>query len=101
MGGNIKELHALPFPGIDTMLKALRRSVEKGPNNDFLGTRVEDHYEWMTYKEVYAMSEDLGYGMTALDLAPQVDGEGAKWRFLGIQSKNCKEWLITYFANMG
>ena len=100
MGGSIKELHALPFPGIDTLLKAFRRSVEKGPNNDFLGTRVEDHYEWMTYKEVYDMSEDFGFGMNALNLAPQVDAEDTKWRFLGIQSKNCKEWLITYFANM-
>lgn len=47
------------------------------------------------------MAEDFGYGMNALDLAPQVDGEGTKWRFLGIQSKNCKEWIITHLANMG
>jgi long-subunit acyl-CoA synthetase (AMP-forming) len=100
LGGNIKELHALPFPGIDTLLKALRRSVEKGPNNDFLGTRVKDHYEWMTYREVHDMAEDYGYGMNALNLAPQTDAEGTKWRIVGIQSKNCKEWLITHFANM-
>ena len=25
LGGNIKDLHALPFPGIDTILKAFRR----------------------------------------------------------------------------
>ena len=62
---------------------------------------MDDHYEWMTYKEVSDMAEDFGYGMNALDLAPQVDGEGTKWRFLGIQSKNCKEWIITHLANMG
>ena len=101
LGGTIKDLHALPFPGIDTILKSFRRSTEKSPNNDFLGTRVGESYEWLTYKEVYDLQEDFGYGMNALDLAPQVDAEGTKWRFIGIQSKNCKEWIISHLANMG
>lgn len=33
------------------------------------------------------------------DLIPEVDGEGSKWRFLGIQSKNRKEWNISHMGN--
>ena len=46
------------------------------------------------------MCEDYGYGMMALNLAPDTKAENKTWKFIGIQSKNCKEWLITHFANM-
>lgn len=36
----------------------------------------------------------------ALDLCPEIEAEGKKWRFLGIQSKNCAEWYTTHLANM-
>lgn len=36
----------------------------------------------------------------AFDLAPEVEAEGRKWRFLGIQSKNREEWNLTNWANM-
>lgn len=38
--------------------------------------------------------------MMKLDLVPQVENEGQQWRFLGIQSKNRKEWLLLHLANM-
>lgn len=50
LGGSVADLHALPFPGVDTLLKALDRSTQNAPHNDFLGTRNGDHYEWLTYK---------------------------------------------------
>jgi hypothetical protein len=46
------------------------------------------------------MAEDYGYGLMALNLAPEIKAEDRIWRFIGIQAKNCKEWLITHFANM-
>ena len=36
----------------------------------------------------------------ALDLCPEVMAEGMPWRFLGIQSKNRKEWFLLHLANM-
>jgi long-subunit acyl-CoA synthetase (AMP-forming) len=39
-------------------------------------------------------------GIQALDLAPEVEGEGKTWRFIGLQSKNRAEWYTTHLANM-
>jgi len=33
-------------------------------------------------------------------LAPEVEGEGKQWRFIGIWAKNRWEWLTTLIANM-
>lgn len=35
-----------------------------------------------------------------MGLVPEVEGEGKMWRFLGIQSKNRKEWFLLHIANM-
>jgi long-chain acyl-CoA synthetase len=95
---------ATPFEGenIDTLLKALRRNCEKIPNSDFLGTRKGDIYEWATYKDVQDMAENLSYGFMELGLSPDCnfDGDSKIWRFIGIQSKNRQEWVITNLANM-
>jgi hypothetical protein len=46
------ELKCLPYPGIDTLLKAFNRNVKRIPHHEWLGTRVGNEYEWMTLKEV-------------------------------------------------
>jgi long-subunit acyl-CoA synthetase (AMP-forming) len=33
-------------------------------------------------------------------LAKSTEGDGKEWKFVGIWSKNRKEWLETYIANM-
>jgi long-chain acyl-CoA synthetase len=33
-------------------------------------------------------------------MIPHVMAENHSWRFMGIQSKNRKEWFLTHFANM-
>lgn len=38
--------------------------------------------------------------MIALDLAPEVSGEGKMWRFIGINSPNRAEWPKTLLACM-
>ena len=70
------------------------------PNNPFLGTRVANTYEWMTFKEVYDYAKALSVGYCELELIPNVFAENHSWRFLGIQAKNSKEWLLIHFANM-
>jgi long-subunit acyl-CoA synthetase (AMP-forming) len=38
--------------------------------------------------------------MKSLNLAPQIEGDGKQWKFVGIWSKNRYEWLTTHIANM-
>jgi hypothetical protein len=37
-------------PGIDTLLKAFEANVKKMPTKKFLGTRVGNAYEWMSFE---------------------------------------------------
>ena len=58
------------------------------PNNPMLGTKKQSGttfvYEWMTVSEVYTKVKHFSAGLVMKDLIPEVDGEGSKWRFLGI-----------------
>lgn len=38
--------------------------------------------------------------MQRLNLVTETEGDGQKWRFVGIWSKNRWEWLATHIANM-
>ena len=44
--------------------------------------------------------ENLANGMMALKLAPEIEGEGRMWRFVGIWSQNRSEWAKTLLACM-
>ena len=35
-----------------------------------------------------------------LDLVPKIEAEGKKWRFLGIKSRNRREWYTAHLGNM-
>ena len=56
------------------------------PDHQLLGTNVGGKYEWLSFKQVDDLARDFAAGAMALDLAPEVEGEGRQWRFLGIQS---------------
>ena len=62
----------LPEPGVDTLLKSLRKLEERIPDHDFFGTRVGDEYQWMTVKEVSEEARLLASGMQAKNLVPLV-----------------------------
>ena len=51
-GKDLDNLGSYPFPGLDTIYKAMQRSLELRPNNFMLGTKKESGYEWMTIREV-------------------------------------------------
>jgi long-subunit acyl-CoA synthetase (AMP-forming) len=43
----------------------------------------------------------IASGLMKLNLVPEVmNYEDRPWRFLGIKSKNRKEWYLTHIANM-
>jgi hypothetical protein len=43
---DLDTLEAWPFEGVDTLLKAFLRNVERIPDNKMLGTLVNGKYEW-------------------------------------------------------
>lgn len=43
---DLDTLEAWPYKGVDTLLKAFRRNVERIPNSQMLGTFVDGKYEW-------------------------------------------------------
>jgi hypothetical protein len=46
------------------------------------------------------MAESISYGYLALGLIPPIMAEDREWKFIGIQSKNRKEWYTCHIANM-
>ena len=94
------ELLVLPAPGVNTLQKAFDMNLAKMPDAQLLGTKGETKYDWLTWKEVDGLARDFAAGCMALDLVPEVEGEGRNWRFLGIQSKNRKEWGLSYLGNI-
>lgn len=101
-GTNLDELKAEPEPGIDTIYKAMMKRYND-PNKaamPFLGTRHGSAYKWMSYKEAVDTAKLFASGANALNLLPTLEAEGRNWRFIGIQSKNTKEWGIIHIANM-
>lgn len=53
----------------------------------------------MNASEAINTSKLFGAGLMAMNLIPEVEGEGKKWRMLGIQSKNRKEWNLCHMGN--
>lgn len=97
---NLENLDFEPFPGVDTFYAAIQRNVELTPDKDILGTRVGDEYEWITWRELVHDIEHLSYGIVASGLVPDIEAEGKLWKFMGIQSKNRKEWQYMNLAGM-
>jgi long-chain acyl-CoA synthetase len=94
-----------------TILDYFEKRVSLYPNDDFLGTRaklapgadgkpVYGEYTWLTNKEVETTVKRLALAMEHRQLATKTEGDGKEWSFIGIWSKNRREWLETYLANM-
>lgn len=97
---DLDNLDFQPFPGVNTLYKAMKRNLETIPNEDMMGFRTGPTYEWNTWRELLSLAEDFSHGVKGLNLAPERTAEGQTWRFMGIQSKNRKEWHITNLAGM-
>jgi len=74
------------------------------PNNEFLGTRDPSQegspYVWKSWTEVNDIVDKLSKGYQALNLMPEVEGEGALYKFMGIYAKNREEWTFSDLACM-
>ncbi|CAK8570867.1 unnamed protein product [Lathyrus sativus] len=72
-----------------------RDSVKRNPDNQMLGTRQKldskaGPYSWLTYKEVYDASIQMGSAMRSRGINP---GDHC-----GIYGANCSEWIIAMEA---
>ena len=54
----------------------------------------------MSFADVKRTNESFAKGMMQMGLCPDVDGEGKKWRFMGVWAKNRWEWTNTLLACM-
>lgn len=97
---DLDTLEGYPFPGMDTCYKIIQRNVQIRPNADFIGTRVGDKFEWVTWKELDETCEALSYAIKNHGFTPEVEHEGRPWKFMGIQAKNRKEWQYTNLSGM-
>ena len=102
---DLDTLMVLPDSGHETIYHAFKENVAKKGDFPLMGTPIQNakgeaEYNWLSFKEVDVLARDFAAGCNALDLNPEVEAEGRKWRFLGIQSKNRKEWGITHLSNM-
>ena len=100
-----KDPHTLAGPIAEdkpTIIHAFKKTVERLPDANFLGHRddkkVGRPYKWMTWKEADEYVTDLARGYKALDMMPDIEGEGRTWNFMGIFSKNRPEWVLTDLA---
>ena len=83
-GDDLDKLDSVEFEGVDTIIKALDRTLERIPNHDWMGTRNGDTYDWLTYREGMELAKNFGLGVMSLGLAPEIEAEDKKWRFFGI-----------------
>lgn len=85
---DLDTLDGILIPGCDTVIKCLQKQADEIPNNDFLGTRVGNKYEWMSFQKVNESAKAISLGFKAFGMIPDVKAEGKDWRFVGIQAKN-------------
>ena len=94
-----------------TILDYFEKRTIDYPNENFLGTRTKlsndslgmpifGEYTWKTNKEVETTVKCLTLAIEHRKLANQTEGDDKSWSFIGIWSKNRREWLETYIANM-
>jgi long-chain acyl-CoA synthetase len=105
--------------GLIQLNKSFLRSVEKYPDERYLGVReitgtktqtnprtkkeevvnVVGDYQWKTYQEVHDLVLPLANSMTEKSLFARVEDNEETRRFIGIFAKNSMEWLLTDLAS--
>lgn len=76
--------------GKDTIPEMFRRSVANNPDANYLGVKVNDHYEYRSYKETQSQIHDFASGLLELGIQP-----GDRMALL---SQNRPEWVIADMA---
>ena len=104
-----KELRETMHLGCETVWDSFEINLKKNRHkNNFIGYRkkikkdeLEKKFSWITYEEANEIILDFSRGLNVLDLCPKINfNDDNSFRFLGIYSKNKKEWLLSYLGAM-
>ena len=102
----LRETHHL---GCKTVWESFEINLIKNRHkNNFIGYRkkikkdiLEKKYTWITYEEANETLFNFSRGLNVLNLCPLIKFEDeSPFRFLGIYSRNKKEWLLSYLGAM-
>ena len=95
--------------GCETILDSFEINLKKNRHKcNFLGYRkktnkneLEKKYTWITYEEANILLTNFCLGLNVMNLCPiiNIENEGS-FRFLGIYSRNKKEWLLSFLGAM-
>ena len=93
--------------GVSTVQDILIKNFNEVPEQEILGRRVvledgslDKKITWETYADLKKHATDLGSGILNLGLTEEkAQFRDYKFRFIGIHSKNSREWFITDTAN--
>ena len=96
--------------GCKTVYESFEINLQKNRHkNNFIGYRkkikkdvLEKKYTWITYEEANEILHNFSRGLNILNLCPLIkfSEEDQNFRFLGIYSRNKKEWLLSYLGAM-
>ena len=102
-----KELSQKMAYECETVLQSFEINLIKKRNKfNFLGYRkkikkdvLEKKYTWISYEKANELLTNFSFGLNVLKLCPiiNIEKEG-NFRFLGIYSRNKKEWLLSYLG---
>ena len=99
-------LISCPKSGARTLQEIFLKNFKEFPNREYLGSKVQGpdgkfHYQYLTWSQVESNIKALGTAIEKLGLAPEkAQYRDFKCRFIGIQGKNCPEWVMTDIANI-
>ena len=95
--------------GCETVWDSFEINLKKNRHKrNFIGYRkkikkdeLEKKFSWITYEEANELILNFSRGLNVLNLCPKIDFEDDNsFRFLGIYSRNKKEWLLSYLGAM-
>ena len=93
--------------GCETVLDSFEINLKKNRHKcNFIGYRkkiqkdeLEKKFTWINYEEANDLLTNFSKGLNVLNLCPIIDIEKeGPFRFLGIFSRNKKEWLLSYLG---
>ena len=95
--------------GCETILQSFERNLKfKRHKCNFIGYRkkinkdeLEKKFTWITYEEADNIMTNFCLGLNLMNFCPKINFENeGVFRFLGIYSRNKKEWLLSFLGAM-
>ena len=95
--------------GCETILESFERNLKKNRHKcNFIGFRkklskneLEKKFTWISYEEANNLMTNFCLGLNVMNMCPIIDIENeGSFRFLGIYSRNKKEWLLSFLGAM-